>query len=94
MTPPASKRRQYLGSVDLQQEASKAKSPGMTAVSTADANKLYRNCPSIQNAVRLQYPSTQPGNEPCAPVLSATNSRPTATATRLPRLTTISPPPK
>jgi hypothetical protein len=52
-----------LSGVDLAQEASKAKGPGMTAVSNADANKLYRNCLSIQNAARLQYPSTQSGNE-------------------------------
>lgn len=52
-----------LGSVDLEQEAEKAKGPSMTSLSNADANKLYKNCLSIQNAARLQYPSTQPGNE-------------------------------
>jgi len=52
-----------LSGVDLQQEASKAKGPGMTSVSTVDANQLYRSCLRIQNAARLQYPSTQAGNE-------------------------------
>ena len=52
-----------LGSVDLEQEAKKADGPKLTGASTAGANKLYRNCLSIQNAARLQYPSTKPGNE-------------------------------
>lgn len=52
-----------LSGIDLQQEASKAEGPGITAATNADANKLYKNCLSIQNAARLQFPSTQPGNE-------------------------------
>ena len=52
-----------LGDVDLEQEASKAEGPGLTAASTSAANKLYANCLSLQNAARLQYPSTKPGHE-------------------------------
>lgn len=52
-----------LSGVDLQQEMSKAVGPGLTGISTADANQLFHKCQTIQNAARLQYPSTQPGNE-------------------------------
>jgi hypothetical protein len=52
-----------LTGADLDQENSKSQGPGITSVNTTDANTLYRNCLTIQNAARLQFPSTQPGNE-------------------------------
>lgn len=52
-----------LSGADLLQEHSKGQGPGLTAISVVDANQLYRYCRTIQNAARLQYPSTQPGNE-------------------------------
>jgi hypothetical protein len=54
---------QTLAGADLQQEAAKAEGPGITAATNADANLLYKNCLSVQNAARLQFPSTEPGNE-------------------------------
>ncbi len=52
-----------LGTDDSQQETSADESEGLTADAIRDLNKLYKNCQSIQNAARLQYPSTQSGNE-------------------------------
>jgi hypothetical protein len=52
-----------LSGADLAQEASKDEGPGLTAAATADANKLYHRCLTIQNAVRLQFPSTAAGTE-------------------------------
>ena len=52
-----------LSAADLSQETSKKTGPGMTGQANADANLLYKNTQSVQNAARLQFPSTQPGNE-------------------------------
>jgi hypothetical protein len=52
-----------LSGIDLQQEETKDAGPGQTAVNIVDANLLYKNCLTIQNAGRLQFPSTKDGNE-------------------------------
>lgn len=50
------------GADDDQNNATDKKS-GITALRNRNANKLYKQCQSIQNAARLAFPSTKPGNE-------------------------------
>lgn len=52
-----------LDGVDLTQEASKKKSLDLTAAAVDDANQLYAQCLALENAARLQFPSTKKGNE-------------------------------
>ena len=52
-----------LAGVDVTQEAKKKSGLTLTQLSVADANQLYTDCLTIENAARLQFPSTQPGNE-------------------------------
>jgi len=52
-----------LSGVALDQDEALADRAQFTAALTRAANALYKLCLSVQNAARLQYPSTQPGTE-------------------------------
>ena len=52
---------QTLDGSDETQEATKGKKKGITATRNRNANELYRQSLTVQNAARLAYPSTQLG---------------------------------
>lgn len=52
-----------LGGVVLDQDEALADRAQFTAELTRAANTLYKLCQACQNAARLQYPESQPGNE-------------------------------
>jgi hypothetical protein len=52
-----------LSGVALDQDEALADRAKFTAALTRAANALYDLCLAVQNAARLEYPSTQPGNE-------------------------------
>jgi len=51
------------GTIALDEDEALADRAQFTAAVTRAANTLYKLCLSVQNAARLQYPSTQPGTE-------------------------------
>ena len=52
-----------LGGIAFDQDEALADRAQFTAALTRTANAPYKLCLSVQNAARLQYPSTQPGTE-------------------------------
>jgi hypothetical protein len=52
-----------LGGVAIDQDDALADRAQFTAALTRAANALYDDCLAVQNAARLEYPSTQPGTE-------------------------------